>query len=253
MNHTIRLSDLTWKDVKSLIDEGYTRVVFGIGATEQHGPALPLQTDAKQADTTAEMIATNLPKTLMAPTIQIGYSAYHLAFAGTISLRKHTLQAIIEDYIDSLVHHGFKTVIIFISHGGNVEPTLTVLQQKRMQYSDIQFIHYYDQNAMAPLGALCLEFQLTAEQLGTHAGDMEASIMSYLTPDLVHTDRFSQGFTDQMTENLYQEFHNKGIEILSPLGIIGDQQRASAEKGEKYIATFKNVILDYIKAQLKDL
>jgi len=82
---------------------------------------LPEKTDALQADRFSNIIAIELgKKTLQAPTISVGCSNHHLPFPGTVSLRESTLKLIIEDYIDSLVKHGFKKIILFISHGGNL-------------------------------------------------------------------------------------------------------------------------------------
>ena len=136
--NTVRLDDFSWVELKELIDNGFKTVVFGIGATEQHGPALPLKSDALQADEAANLIANELPKTLQAPTIHVGYSKYHINFPGTISLRESTLQAVIEDYIDSLVHHGFDKMVIYISHGGDVSATEKALVLKQESTSQCE-------------------------------------------------------------------------------------------------------------------
>ena len=48
---TVRMDQMTWKDIKHYMSQGYRTVVLGIGSTEQHGPSLPLRTDRKIADT----------------------------------------------------------------------------------------------------------------------------------------------------------------------------------------------------------
>jgi creatinine amidohydrolase len=56
---------------------------------------------------------------LCAPTLRIGCSAHHLAFARTLSLRAETLRMIVHDVVDSLVRHGFRRVILLPTHAGN--------------------------------------------------------------------------------------------------------------------------------------
>ena len=76
-------------------------MVVPFGAVEQHGPHLPLDTDAVLADRLGSLLAERLDA-LCAPTIRIGCSQHHLAFAGTLSLRPKTLQLILHDLVDSL-------------------------------------------------------------------------------------------------------------------------------------------------------
>ena len=68
------MEEMTWVDIKEKIENGYKTVVFGVGSTEQHGPSLPLTTDALRADRYANIIASELGNTLQAPTVPIGYS-----------------------------------------------------------------------------------------------------------------------------------------------------------------------------------
>ena len=116
---TIRLEDMNWPDIKKAIANGYKTVVVGIGATEQHGPHLPLKTDAVIGEMLAYEVAKGLGNALQAPTIRVGCSEHHLSFPGTISLHASTLKSIIIDYVESLKRHGFETVVLLPSHGGN--------------------------------------------------------------------------------------------------------------------------------------
>src|SRR3954447_4203950 len=62
------------------------------------------------------------PRGLCAPTIRMGCSQHHLAFAGTLSLRPQTLQMIVDDLVDSLARHGFRRVVLLATHGANEGP-----------------------------------------------------------------------------------------------------------------------------------
>ncbi|TFG19880.1 MAG: creatininase family protein [Promethearchaeota archaeon] len=250
--NTVRLDDYSWEEIKHLEENGYKTIVFGIGATEQHGPSLPLQADALQADKAANIIASELPNALQAPTIRVGYSKYHMHFSGTITLRESTLQAIIEDYIDSFVHHGFSNIVIFISHGGNVPSTEKVVKSKQEQYPNTKIVYYYDQDAMTAIGELAMELQLTPAQIGTHAGHMEASLVQYYAEDLVDKNKLIEGYIGEWSEELHQKMHEMGMHTLTKNGVLGDQRGSSKEMGKKYLNVLKPVMMNYIKKKLEE-
>lgn len=248
---TIRIDEMTWVDIKEKIDNGYKTVIFGVGSTEQHGPSLPEKTDALRADRYTNILAQELENTLQAPTISVGYSEYHLPFAGTISLRKSTLAAIVEDYINSLAKHGFQNIIIFISHGGNEEPIKEILPELCERYPDKRIFYYYTQEILPAIREMVLKYGLTLGEMGSHAGDMEASEMLYLAPDLVKKDRFVKGYTKVITHRVRKRYRAEGFQVMTENGVVGDQRKASAEKGKDYIDNFTGVVVNYIRKQLE--
>jgi hypothetical protein len=118
---TTLLAQMTSRQVEAAIARGRTAVVVPFGALEQHGPHLPLDTDAVLGDRLGPMLAERLDA-LCAPTIRVGCSWHHLAFAGTLSIRPETLLMIVEDLVDSLTRHGFRRIVLLPTHGGNEGP-----------------------------------------------------------------------------------------------------------------------------------
>jgi creatinine amidohydrolase len=112
---------MTSPEVCKEVARGRSTVVVPFGAVEQHGPHLPLDTDAVLGDRLGLLLAERLDA-LCAPTVRIGCSQHHLAFAGTISLRPETLGMIVRDVVDSLAQHGFRRIILLPTHGGNERP-----------------------------------------------------------------------------------------------------------------------------------
>ena len=227
-------------------------MVFGVGSTEQHGPSLPEKTDALIADRFANLIALELGDTLQAPTISVGCSEHHLPFPGTISLCRSTLTSIIEDYISSLVRHGFLKIIIYISHGGNLEPIKEILPNLQAKYPNIKIIYYFDQDILPGIREIGQKYGLTLGEIGSHAGDMESSIMLYLAGELVKKDRFVKGYTKVITPRIRKKFQAEGFNSITENGVVGDQTRATAQKGKDYIDTFKNYTLNYIRKNLEE-
>jgi creatinine amidohydrolase len=247
----IRIDELTWVDIKEKISKGYNSVVFGVGSTEQHGPSLPEKTDALIADYIANLIAVELGDTLQAPTISVGCSNHHLPFPGTISLRETTLIAVIEDYISSLVHHGFRKIIIYISHGGNLDPIKELLPKMNSKYPNIKILYYFDQDILPGLREIGQKYNLALAEIGSHAGDMEASIILYLAGELVKKERFVEGFVKVITPKIRKKFREEGFNSITESGVVGDQRKATAQKGKDYIEILKKFVLNYLKKNLE--
>src|SRR5438552_2489578 len=102
MTRTVLLEEMTWPQVQRAIEQGTRSVIVPLGATEQHGPGLPLCTDNLHATEIARRAAVELGDVLVAPTISLGYSPEHVAFAGTLTLKHETLLAVLNDVVDSL-------------------------------------------------------------------------------------------------------------------------------------------------------
>ena len=126
---SVRLDELCWPDVRVLLDQGWRTAVFAAGATEQHGPHMPLAVDTLLGDDMAYRVAIELGQAVAAPTIRPGYSPHHMDLAGTITLRQATLQAIIVDYCTSLARHGFTELVLLSSHGGNTSIVKSAAQE----------------------------------------------------------------------------------------------------------------------------
>ncbi len=94
------------------------RIVFVLGATEEHGYNT-LATDTQCAWEIAKEACLR-QNVLLAPPLHFGPSAFSLAFPGSVSLRVATYLNVIKDMIDSVARVGFKRILFFSGHGGNM-------------------------------------------------------------------------------------------------------------------------------------
>jgi len=163
-------------------------LILPVGATEQHGPHLPLCVDAFMAERVAEAGASRAEASgsepvVVAPVLPIGSSHHHLPYAGTLSLRSRTLSAVLADVIASGVAGGFRRLLILNGHGGNEDVTHQAVRDAVLEHSIVAAAASYWTLAW---DALCAE----AERHGIgplpgHAGSFETSLMLHLAPDLV--------------------------------------------------------------------
>jgi creatinine amidohydrolase len=246
----IRMTEMTWPDVKSAIEQGYLSVVVAVGSTEQHGPHLPTMTDTRIGDEAAHRVAIKLGHTLQARTISVGCSKHHLAFPGTISLREETLRMIILDYIDSLISSGFNRIIFIPLHGGNFPTVQATVKEAQKAHQGIEIIGVTDITGLVgSLTEASAEFGITVNEAGSHAGESETSLMMALEGNLVIKDRLAPGYVGLTGEKELKTMREQGIHVLTKNGVIGDPRKASADKGEVYLDRLTEFLIKEIKKQ----
>lgn len=162
-------------------------LVIPVGSTEQHGPHLPVFTDAFMAQSVARAAAIEATSShapiLVAPTLNYGASDHHLPRAGTISVTGTTYLAIMNDILESAVRSGFRRIIILNGHGGNEDIARQASRDAAVEHPVIIAAAGYWTIAWSRLVDLCTTYGLGP--LPGHAGAFETSLMQHLTPDLV--------------------------------------------------------------------
>ncbi len=112
----MRLQDMNWMDVERYLQQD-TRAIVITGSTEQHA-YLSLTTDTLIPLRLALAAAEREP-VLIAPPIPFGVSPLFVDYPGTISLSQATYDAVLNEVIDSLAHHGFSRFFMLNGHSGN--------------------------------------------------------------------------------------------------------------------------------------
>jgi len=80
------MAQMTWPELKAVVAEGRI-AVMPAGIIEQHGPALPLDTDIFLADEVTRRAAALVPdKVVVVPPIVHGHSPHHMDFPGTLTV-----------------------------------------------------------------------------------------------------------------------------------------------------------------------
>jgi creatinine amidohydrolase len=242
------MEEMNWIDIKEAINNGFKTVIIGVGSTEQHGPHLPTQTDALIADVIVNLIAQSLKNALQAQTIRVGCSDHHLSFPGTISLKKSTLKAIIQDYLESLQKHGFENIIFIPTHGGNFNPIKEAIEEVREKFPKIKIFAYTDlMGFVNALDKIAINLNITIQEAGAHAGEVETSQMLALAEDLVVRERFQPGYLGDLGDEEVEMLFNKGMPSLSEIGVIGDPTKASKKNGKIYIEKIVEFLTHEIK------
>lgn len=242
------LGELTWPEAQQRLRE-VDLALLPVGAIEQHGPHLPLDTDAYDADCLCREVAAYCsdPKPIVLPLIPYGVSYHHDDFAGTISIGPETLSRFVYEVGMAAARHGVTKLVIVNGHGGNV-PALQFAAQ--LINRDAHIFTCVDSGETSDTDVEAL----AETRNDVHAGEIETSTSLANRPDFVQMDK-AEKFVPSFSSH-YLDFSSKRsvdwnarTEKISPTGVLGDPTRASREKGKK----MWRLMIDHLAAFVEDL
>jgi mycofactocin system creatininase family protein len=223
----VKLSRLRW----TTVPEGALLVV-PLGATEQHGPHLPIGTDTAVAEALAERLAAWRPAVVVAPALPYGSSGEHAGFNGTLSIGQAGLELVVTELVRSA--DAFAGVVLVSAHGGNAEPlaravgTLTREGRRVLAWSP--------RSGALPDG-----------DGDAHAGRVETSLMLALAPGDVQIDAAEAGERRPVAE-LAASLRSGGVRSVSPNGVLGDPSGASASEGWRLLDALAEDLVATVEA-----
>ena len=248
MPRSLHIDELTSPEIAELIQNGYHTVIVPLGATEQHGPALPLIVDNEHGLATSLRAAQVLGKTLVGPVMTLGYSPEHVYFPGTISLSHQTVAGMIRDIAESHARSGFRLVYFWVGHGGNFGILQEVLNEVAdlwppCKVTGLRDIATYVADTWDKLP---LVEGIGLDISGSHAGEFETSIMLSIRPDLVRTQQAEAGSPKPLAA-IMEKMMGAGIQAVSPNGVLGDQRSADAARGSRYLDGLAKWLVDDLR------
>ena len=239
---------MSWTALGERLDEGPLDVLIPLGAFEQHGPHLPLDTDALIAEAVAERVARRVGESAVAPCLPVGASSHHLGFPGTASLSDKTLQGVLIEMVQTLLSHGFRAAYLVTGHAGNVGAMAGALADLNPHERD-RVVSFDDWPAQRDAVHLVAEDQLglDRELVGTHGGHFETSILLAIAPDRVDMASAVAGHVGPAA-SASAKLRSEGMAALSPVGVIGDPRGATADAGELYLDALARLVVEGIEA-----
>ena len=245
----VRIERMTSEEVAAAVAGGFRTAILPLGAVEQHGPHLPLSMDADHADALAVRIARALGGALVLPTIRVGYSPHHLGFAGTLSLRPSTLEALCEDYGAHLVDSGFDTLVLFSGHIGNYPVMREFEGRLAARLAPLSVIVFPGSEEILDAWRDAADASGLRARVGGHADVAETSVMLVLHPDRVRPDRLEPGLAVDTDDAFLARMFEEGLKALSPNGILGDPREANTAIGETCLESVTGLIVDYVRSR----
>jgi len=240
---------MTWEEVDEEISRGVAAVLLPIGTTEQHGPHMPLDTDCFIARSLCARAAALGEEEglsiLVAPTLNVTLSWYHMQFPGSMRLSTTTFLQVFGEVCDSLARHGFENVLAVNGHGGNIA-ALTVAVNHYFETTGrrIFLVQWWD---------LAADVLAAVEGPMIHAEEAETSLALALGQRVLMEratrDAYDRGEAVREAGFPWTSFGQYGmrhagpkvvvpmdmLRDITPSGVVGDATRASAELGGRIV------------------
>jgi creatinine amidohydrolase len=223
--NTVFLEELTWTELRDQVQAGKTTVIVPVGGTEQSGPHIALGKHNVRVKVLAGRIAASLGNALVAPVIayvpegSVSPPAGHMRFAGTITLPEAAFETTLEYAARSFRQHGFRDIVLIGDHGGYQKSLARVAARLNREWADTSVrVHaveeYYRAVDVEFVQALKRQ-GFRDDEIGTHAGLADTSLMLAIDPHLVRAERLQDGALPGVGQ-----------------GVHGDPRRSSAAAGQ---------------------
>ena len=222
---TVWLEDLTWTELRDIVQGGTATVIIPVGGVEQSGPALALGKHDARAKVLAERIARALGHTLVAPVVayvpegNVSPPTAHMRFPGTLTVPPDVFRATVASIAASLKLHGFRTILLLGEHGSYQGDLATVAADLNRRWTGTparaHFVPEYYRAATSGYASVLRDHGYSTEEIGTHAGVADTSLTMAVAPGSVRLDRLKAG-----------------TELDAAHGVYGDPRRSSAEVGQ---------------------
>jgi len=234
------IEHMHWDEVARRIADGAVAILPIGAAAKQHGFHLPLNTDRIQAEWLAGKMAEKIDA-LIWPTLTYGHYPAFVDYAGSSSLSISTFEALVREIAGQILSGGCRKLLVLntgISTLAPVDRALARLDNARIKHVWIHEGPRYPRVAR----------QLAEQSHGSHADELETSLMLALAPHLVDMTRAeaSPALKHEVPGALTPTDPNSPN--YSPSGSYGDPTRATAAKGEALLAAMLDDLHEQVTA-----
>lgn len=219
------LALMTWPQIRAL-QEKSSLLVLPLGATEQHGPALPIGTDTLIAEALCKAACkqTDLP---CAPALSYTSSGGHTTkWPGTFSLTPRTFIETLVQWARWAEATGWTKILFVNAHAGNRSPLQVAVDQIRLELLGKIQVGWVDSFSMTP--EIAAFFSRDADDL--HANAAEADLLLHLCPEAVDLTALAVADDPDRTEG---KVFCYPVSQTSLNGTTGAPSLGSAEAGRE--------------------
>ncbi|MDQ2944283.1 MAG: creatininase family protein [Candidatus Dormibacteraeota bacterium] len=229
-----RLVEMTRAEANEAAPESL--LIIPLGATEQHGPHLPVGTDTMLVELIAEralLASRDSFPAVLGPTLPLGSSAHHIPFGGTLSMTTLSFYNVLMDIGRSAASGGFRRMFYLNGHGGNHELAQVAARDLGLELpiavgAGSWWAMAYD--ALTDAGGPVIR------NIPGHAGGFETAVMMAMAGHLIREPRpkrADQHVASPIFRSDYRTEIHGSWEAID--GFTDSPEEATAELGSLYI------------------
>lgn len=246
----VMMNEMTWEEYNKAKD---IMVILPIGATEQHGPHLPLSVDSVIATEFSRLLAKRVGGAV-APTLSYGYKSKPLSgggplFPGTIDLRGVTLIRLVEDILEEFIANGAKNIFVNNAHFENEAFVLESIDEVSRKHPEVTILesNWWDVLPQSVVDQVFDEVPFPGWAF-EHAAITETSLMLYFQPETVNLEKIS--LEKGAEPKAYHKY--PVVEGMVPAsGVLATAQSSTAEKGKLMAEAVLDVFEEIVKEEFK--
>jgi creatinine amidohydrolase len=223
----VRVAEVAWILVAERIAAGAVGVLPVGAASKEHGRHLPMATDWHQAEWLADALVQQA-NVLVWPTLSYGYYPAFTGYPGSTSLREPTFVTLAAEVLADIQRSGVSSCAVLNTGISTIRPLDAALARVR-GFAALRLVNVYSGRRFRAVRSA-----LETQPCGSHADEIETSIMLAVAPEMVDMSRAEpcvSAFTPGPLNRTDPHAPN-----YSPGGSYGDPTRASAEKGRALVA-----------------
>lgn len=229
------LENMTMADFRRHLKKTKT-IIFPFGTVEEHGNHLPLNTDALIIYEALKRVILKR-KAFLAPPVYYGVCTSTGQHPGTIGITSGTLRRLTRDLVRDAYKKGLRNFFLITGHGGGLHSS-AMKEAAEILVEELKGIKIA---VLCPYDLLYKELAALAETPDdSHAGEIETSLILYLSPGLV------KGRSKEEYPKFPRPFIVKDKLKYWPRGVWGNPAKASREKGERALRLIVNKIVEII-------
>jgi creatinine amidohydrolase len=234
-NRGILLENLSWDEAERILTPDRV-VVIALGAeSKEHGKHLQLNNDWVMAEYLKNRVLAAVP-VVIAPTINYSYYPAFLEYPGSTSLESNTARDMVVEICRTLALHGSRRFYVLNTGISTIKP---LSEAAKVLSSESITLTYFDFDEIDDVVK-----QVQQESEGTHADEIETSMMLYIAPNTVRMSKAVKDLHPHHRGGLTRD-PNSAEKTYSPTGAWGDPTLATREKGRRVVeATVQAILRD---------
>lgn len=248
------LEEMSWVEIGEAIARNVP-VILPLGAIEQHGPHLPVDSDAYFAGEISTRAAKGFDM-LVAPTVCFGYRSRPLSgggqhFPGTLSLSGKTYISLVQEVLSELIRHGFRRLLVYVWHMENQNFAYEAAYLAVGDRTDVKVVVMefpFDSLSDKTMAVLFPDgFPGWAEE---HASILETSLMLHLRPEAVD---MSRAVDDCSEAHPTYDIIPPPASITTKSGVLHKATQGTAEKGVAALGEIVEHLRDVLRTEFPDI